>query len=61
MQTRNRSPLSLASAFKRFFQILATGMLLPTSPALVDPCDPSSRINYSLSYEEMVSLFCVYN
>uniref|UniRef100_A0A915DXX9 DZF domain-containing protein n=1 Tax=Ditylenchus dipsaci TaxID=166011 RepID=A0A915DXX9_9BILA len=37
MHTRNRSPLPLASAFKRFFQILATGMLLPTSPSLVDP------------------------
>lgn len=57
VQTRNRSPLSLASAFKRFFQILASGMLLPTSPAFVDPCDPSSRINYSLSYEEM-DLIC---
>ncbi|KAI1717051.1 DZF domain-containing protein [Ditylenchus destructor] len=53
MHTRNRTPLPLAQAFKRFFHILSTGMLLPTSPALVDPCDPAVRINYSLSLDDM--------
>lgn len=53
MNTPNRTPLPLAMAFRRFFQILSTGMLLPSSPALVDPCDPNSRIHYSLSLEEM--------
>lgn len=53
MHTRNRTPLPLAQAFKRFFHILATGMLLPTSPALVDPCDPAVRINYSLTLDDM--------
>jgi interleukin enhancer-binding factor 2 len=55
VNTPNRTPLPLALAFRRFFQILSTGMLLPSSPALVDPCDPNSRIHYSLSLEEMVN------
>ena len=53
MHTRNNVPLPLAGAFKRFFQILATGLLLPGSPALIDPCDPHIRINFSLSLEDM--------
>lgn len=54
MHTRINGPLPLAEAFKRFFQVLATGLLLPGSPALIDPCDPHIRINYSLNCEEMV-------
>lgn len=53
MHSCTNGALPLAEAFKRFFQILATGILLPGSPALIDPCDPQLRINYSLSLEEM--------
>lgn len=61
MHTRNNIPLPLAGAFKRFFQILATGLLLPGSPALIDPCDPHIRINFSLSFEDMVENKCYKN
>uniref|UniRef100_A0A914IC70 DZF domain-containing protein n=1 Tax=Globodera rostochiensis TaxID=31243 RepID=A0A914IC70_GLORO len=53
MNTPTRNPLPLALAFRRFFQVLASGILLPNSPALVDPCDAPTRIHYALSLEEM--------
>uniref|UniRef100_A0A183C4M7 DZF domain-containing protein n=1 Tax=Globodera pallida TaxID=36090 RepID=A0A183C4M7_GLOPA len=34
MNTPTRNPLPLALAFRRFFQVLASGILLPNSPAL---------------------------
>uniref|UniRef100_A0A914LZF8 DZF domain-containing protein n=1 Tax=Meloidogyne incognita TaxID=6306 RepID=A0A914LZF8_MELIC len=57
MNTPMRTPLPLALAFRRFFQIISTGMLLPSSPAFVDPCEPNSRIHFSLTLEEM-DLIC---
>lgn len=54
MNTPMRTPLPLALAFRRFFQVLAAGILLPNSPALVDPCDSPARIHFSLSLDEMV-------
>jgi hypothetical protein len=54
MNTPMRTPLPLALAFRRFFQIISTGMLLPSSPAFVDPCEPNARIHFSLTLEEMV-------
>ncbi|KAL3090724.1 hypothetical protein niasHT_022052 [Heterodera trifolii] len=53
MNTPTRTPLPLALAFRRFFQVLASGILLPNSPALVDPCDAPARIHFSLSLDEM--------
>lgn len=56
VNTASRQPLSAAQAFRRFFQLLAAGLLLPTSPALIDPCESNRRIHQSLSYEQMDQL-----
>uniref|UniRef100_A0A914D2P7 DZF domain-containing protein n=1 Tax=Acrobeloides nanus TaxID=290746 RepID=A0A914D2P7_9BILA len=56
IHTLDRNPLPLSHAFKRFFMLLSAGLLLPTSPALVDPCDPATRINYNISMENMDSI-----
>lgn len=53
VHTNSPQPLPLPLAFKRFFQVIAAGMLLPDSPALIDPCDQPRRINQSLSMEDM--------
>lgn len=55
MNTATRQPLTLSQSFRRFFQLLAAGLLLPTSPALVDPCEANRRIHQSLTYEQMVN------
>ena len=36
--------------------MLAAGLLLPTSPALVDPCEANRRIHQLLTYEQMDQL-----
>lgn len=54
MNTASQQPLSAGQAFRRFFQLLAAGLLLPTSPALSDPCEQARRIHQSLTYEQMV-------
>ncbi|VDN60126.1 unnamed protein product [Dracunculus medinensis] len=53
LNTPSDQPLSTSQAFCRFFQLLAAGLLLPTSPALLDPCEPDRRIHQCLTYEEM--------
>ncbi|VDN39601.1 unnamed protein product [Gongylonema pulchrum] len=54
VNTASQQPLTAAEAFRRFFQLLAAGLLLPTSPALIDPCEQARRIHQSLTYEQMV-------
>lgn len=53
VNTASQQPLSACQAFRRFFQLLAAGLLLPTSPALSDPCEQARRIHQSLTYEQM--------
>uniref|UniRef100_A0A914YQU4 DZF domain-containing protein n=1 Tax=Panagrolaimus superbus TaxID=310955 RepID=A0A914YQU4_9BILA len=43
--TPNRQPLPLSHAFKRFLQLISTGILLPGSPSLSDPCDRAYPLN----------------
>lgn len=52
-QDLNSLPLSLA--FRRFFQLIASGFLLHTSVGVADPCDPTRRINYGFDFAESVS------
>ncbi|VDK78721.1 unnamed protein product [Litomosoides sigmodontis] len=56
VNTASQQPLSASQAFRRFFQLLAAGLLLPTSPALSDPCEQARRIHQSLTYEQMDQL-----
>ncbi|VDM99313.1 unnamed protein product [Thelazia callipaeda] len=56
INTATQQPLSASQAFRRFFQLLAAGLLLPTSPALSDPCEQARRIHQSLTYEQMDQL-----
>ncbi|EJW85420.1 hypothetical protein WUBG_03670 [Wuchereria bancrofti] len=56
VNTASQQPLSANQAFRRFFQLLAAGLLLPTSPALSDPCEQARRIHQSLTYEQMDQL-----
>uniref|UniRef100_A0AC34Q7R6 DZF domain-containing protein n=1 Tax=Panagrolaimus sp. JU765 TaxID=591449 RepID=A0AC34Q7R6_9BILA len=44
-QTLDRHPLPLSHAFKRFLQLLSTGILLPGSPSLSDPCEKMFTLN----------------
>jgi len=55
--TPNRQPLSLNQAFRRVFQLLAAGVFLPSSPGLIDPCDPATRVHQSMTMEDM-DLLC---
>uniref|UniRef100_A0A914V6K6 DZF domain-containing protein n=1 Tax=Plectus sambesii TaxID=2011161 RepID=A0A914V6K6_9BILA len=57
MNTPSRQALALNQAFRRVFQLLSAGLFLPNSPGLVDPCDPSARIQQGLTMEEM-DLLC---
>lgn len=50
--TPDRSPLPLAHAFRRFFQLISSGFLLHTSVAVADPCDQTRRINYGFDPSE---------
>ncbi|MFH4982698.1 hypothetical protein AB6A40_009407, partial [Gnathostoma spinigerum] len=54
--TASRQPLPLNLAFRRFFQLLAAGLLLPFSPALPDPCESTRRIHQCLTFEQMDNL-----
>lgn len=55
MFTEERSALPLGHAFKRFFMMISSGILLPNSNCIIDPCDPR-RINDGMTMEEMVGL-----
>jgi len=48
MNTANRQPLALNQAFKRTFQLLGAGLLLPGCAGIVDPCEPNVRIQDTL-------------
>lgn len=52
--TIDRTPLPLSLAFRRFFQLIASGFLLHSSVAVADPCDPTRRINYGFDLAEAV-------
>lgn len=54
--TPNRQPLPLSHAFRRFLQLLSTGLLLPGSPSLSDPCDRGLPINSFYSNADMDSI-----
>ncbi|KAH7693717.1 DZF family protein [Aphelenchoides avenae] len=60
----NRNQLPLSHAFKRFFQVLSAGILLPNSGAIFDPCEgdvrnpnkPPVLLQAQLTYEDMDSV-----
>uniref|UniRef100_F1L503 Interleukin enhancer-binding factor 2 n=1 Tax=Ascaris suum TaxID=6253 RepID=F1L503_ASCSU len=56
MNTTSQKPLTVSQAFRRFFQLIAAGFLLPTSIAVGDPCERNRRIHQSLTYEQMDQL-----
>uniref|UniRef100_A0A7E4W264 DZF domain-containing protein n=1 Tax=Panagrellus redivivus TaxID=6233 RepID=A0A7E4W264_PANRE len=56
--TSNRQPLPLSHAFKRFLQLLSTGILLPGSPSLSDPCDRGLPLTNFYSPADMDSICC---
>lgn len=56
LNTPSQKPLSVNQAFRRFFQLLAAGFLLPSSIAIGDPCERNRRIHQSLTYEQMDQL-----
>lgn len=58
--TPNRQPLPLSHAFKRFLQLLSTGILLPGSPSLSDPCDRGYPLNSFYEDADMVSILFLY-
>ncbi|CAL2045995.1 unnamed protein product [Caenorhabditis brenneri] len=49
----NRQKVSLGTAFRRFFELIASGALLPKVSVLNDPTAPNHRIGFDLSLEEM--------
>ena len=59
--TLDRTPLPLAHAFRRFFQLVSSGFLLHTSVAVADPCNQKRRINYGFELDEAVRFFVVFN
>ncbi|KAE9548520.1 hypothetical protein FO519_008263 [Halicephalobus sp. NKZ332] len=54
--TPNRQPLPLSHGFKRFLQVLSTGILLPGSPSLNDPCDRGVPLTVSYNEKDMDSI-----
>ncbi|TKR88455.1 hypothetical protein L596_012699 [Steinernema carpocapsae] len=55
--TPSSQPVSLSQAFKRFFQLLAAGALLPGAPTLQDPVNigngPRTQLTDAYTYEQM--------
>ncbi|CAB3398354.1 unnamed protein product [Caenorhabditis bovis] len=54
----NRERISLGAAFRRFFEILASGILLPKAMVLNDPASSTYRIGWDMSYNDM-DLVCM--
>uniref|UniRef100_A0A8R1DMQ0 DZF domain-containing protein n=1 Tax=Caenorhabditis japonica TaxID=281687 RepID=A0A8R1DMQ0_CAEJA len=52
----NRQKLSLGTAFRRFFEIIAAGMLLPKAPVIIDPTSPQHRIGFDMTLAQMDAL-----
>ncbi|KAA3681769.1 interleukin enhancer-binding factor 2, partial [Paragonimus westermani] len=52
-------PLPINLAFRRFLQLLSSGMLVPGSVGLVDPCEPGAlRLHSCISLSEQDELCC---
>lgn len=52
----NRQKTCLGTAFRRFFEVIASGVFLPKAPTLVDPTTPLYRIGFDLTLPEMDAL-----
>uniref|UniRef100_A0A1I7UVV5 DZF domain-containing protein n=1 Tax=Caenorhabditis tropicalis TaxID=1561998 RepID=A0A1I7UVV5_9PELO len=52
----NRTKVSLGTAFRRFFEIIAAGILLPKAPIIIDPTSQNHRIGFDLTLPEMDTL-----
>jgi len=49
--------LTMAQAFRRFFQVLSAGFFLPESSAILDPCHPTKKpIHFRMTFEEQDKL-----
>lgn len=51
-----RQKVRLGTAFRRFFECIAAGVLLPKAPCLIDPVSPNFRIGFDLTYPQMDSI-----
>lgn len=57
MNTPNHQPLPLNQAFRRSIQLLASGIFLPGSAGIMDPCEVSGvQIQSYMTYEEQDSV-----
>ncbi|CAI2353423.1 unnamed protein product [Caenorhabditis sp. 36 PRJEB53466] len=51
----NREKISLGTAFRRFFELIAAGLFVPKAPVLIDPTCPM-RIGFDLTPAQMDAL-----
>jgi interleukin enhancer-binding factor 2 len=59
MNNPTRQALNINQAFRRVFQLLASGLFLPGSAGIQDPCEPiHSRVHMALSLEDQ-DLMCM--
>ncbi|TGZ59550.1 hypothetical protein CRM22_009032 [Opisthorchis felineus] len=59
VQNPSHQPLPVNQAFRRFLQLLSSGMLLPGSAGVIDPCEPGSlRLHTTMTLAEQDELCC---
>uniref|UniRef100_A0A1I8JIE7 DZF domain-containing protein n=3 Tax=Macrostomum lignano TaxID=282301 RepID=A0A1I8JIE7_9PLAT len=59
MQNPARAPLPLARAFRRVLELLSTGLFLPGSVGIADPCEPGQvRVHTALTLVQQDEVCC---
>lgn len=56
LSNANRQAISINLAFRRVFQLLASGLFLPGSSGILDPCEGHMRIHTVLTLEQQDAL-----